>query len=248
MQIWISQRSIHHARQHPTTQPEAWSCQSGALASSCHLLPSPGLPLLGHPGTWGHHRWCHSFNPAHRAMCEMPCTAGITCQERSGLAQGSDQYNGSAILNVLLVVAAAHATGAETCSQDSSAAELWPHTLHRCVRLCFRAAMRDATSVGITCLPVLWLTRPMPRECMQGKLCRCAGHRETLGSSATLQHMCAGAASVPRAPGLADLPNVTQAAFWLNRAGVHEKEGDLQVLQCCIDSVLRYRPLTHLCS
>ena len=41
--------------------------------------------------------------------------------------------------------------------------------------------------------------------------------------------MPAGAASVPRAPGLADLPNVTQAAFWLNRASMHEKEGNLQV-------------------
>ena len=69
---------------------------------------------------------------------------------------------------------------------------------------------------------------------MQEELCRHAGQGtgEVLAAVPTLTDMSAGAASVPRAPGLADLPNVTQAAFWLNRAGVHEKEGDLQVLQC----------------
>ena len=41
--------------------------------------------------------------------------------------------------------------------------------------------------------------------------------------------MLAGGASVPRAPGLADLPNVTQADFWLNRASVQERDGNFQV-------------------
>ena len=187
MQIWRSQRSIRPAHQHPTTRPEAWSCQSGALASSFHLLPSPGLPLLGHPGTWVHHRWCHTFNSAHTALCGMPCTPGMTHQEGSGSAQAGDQYDSSGYLNVLLVVAAAHTTGAEACSQDSSAAELWSHTLHRCARPGCQIARRDATSAGIACLPVLWLTHPLPRECMQEKLCRHAGHRGSIGSGANTE-------------------------------------------------------------
>ena len=43
-------------------------------------------------------------------------------------------------------------------------------------------------------------------------------------------HVPAGGASVPRAPGLADLPNVTQADFWLKRAEVQVKDSNFKVL------------------
>lgn len=53
----------------------------------------------------------------------------------------------------------------------------------------------------------------------------------------------AGGASVPRAPGLADLPNVTQADFWLNRASVHKKEGNLKVHCLTLTSLSKRTPM-----
>ena len=58
--------------------------------------------------------------------------------------------------------------------------------------------------------------------------------------------MPAGGASVPRAPGLADLPNVTQADFWLNRASVQEKDGNLKVH--CLRSASLSQVQPHICS
>ena len=58
--------------------------------------------------------------------------------------------------------------------------------------------------------------------------------------------MLAGGASVPRAPGLADLPNVTHADFWLNRASVQERDGNYQVPAPWPN--LHHRRSLHACS